>query len=217
MKRLRSKHDLLKRLDEDYTTRFQEIQYLLTAVRKSTGSQQAALARAILPMAYAHWEGFVKEGASCYLNYVTSKIRSNSKTCSQLNPALLSTWAWRLGIDPQSLSLSNFIEATAKVIWLPDAIPDLSIDTIPKEHGILDSLLLKKLCKILSIDFGCFALREKFIDIILAGKRHLVAHGILTPITLSELEQITKGTVDLLQVFKNELENLVARDAFLAA
>ena len=62
--------DLSSHLYEDFTWRLREIHALRKSLEAARDVYQDAIARASLAILYAHWEGYVKVCAECYLGYV---------------------------------------------------------------------------------------------------------------------------------------------------
>jgi hypothetical protein len=71
MKRIRSATDLQAELDGEFSWRVQELQNLKQAVAQRGELIQQTLLRAAIPILYAHWEGFVMNGASIYASYLS--------------------------------------------------------------------------------------------------------------------------------------------------
>ncbi len=74
---------LLENLDEDFSWRIKELNIIKNKIPRVKNSsvrddEQDALIRAGITILYAHWEGFVKFAADCYLNYVSlRKLKHN--------------------------------------------------------------------------------------------------------------------------------------------
>src|SRR5580698_1686330 len=98
MSRLRTKSAVVSRIDGAYARRLSELEYLKTIVFKAKGAAQDSVVRAAYPMVYAHWEGFVKEATSAYLEYVSNVVGIKKLHKSKVMPSLLSGWAWHSGV-----------------------------------------------------------------------------------------------------------------------
>ena len=64
---------LQKNLDEDMAWRIRELSILKTKIPRQKGTEQDVLIRAGITTLYAHWEGFIKYAAECYLQFVSLK------------------------------------------------------------------------------------------------------------------------------------------------
>jgi hypothetical protein len=77
------------------------------------------------------------------------------------------------------------------------------------------SRLFKQLCPLIAVDYSRFATREKFIDEVLAGRRHPIGHGALGPISADDFETARNEGLALMRQYKDEIENLVVTDGFV--
>lgn len=72
MKKPRTSLQLQEALDNEFAWRQVEINALRQSVRHLNGQGQRSVLRAAVPILYAHWEGFVKEGVCLYVRYLSS-------------------------------------------------------------------------------------------------------------------------------------------------
>ena len=73
MAKIRTIQDLQDALDKELSWRIFELSHLRKALALPGQKEQASLIRASVAMLYAHWEGFIKQSASYYLDYVNRK------------------------------------------------------------------------------------------------------------------------------------------------
>jgi hypothetical protein len=71
--KLRTSDDILDALNAAYGWRLQELSSINSLMRKSTGRAASPLIRAGIPILYAHWEGFVKQSAIAFADYLSSQ------------------------------------------------------------------------------------------------------------------------------------------------
>src|SRR5690606_4907309 len=64
---------LSNKVTEEFSWRRKELTLLKSKIPETKNSLQTAMIRAILPLLYAHWEGFIKITLSYYLEYVSNK------------------------------------------------------------------------------------------------------------------------------------------------
>jgi MAE_28990/MAE_18760-like HEPN len=67
--------DLSRRLYDDFTWRREELSALksLIATNGFSSNKNNALLRSGITILYAHWEGYIKEAGTCYLEFVSRK------------------------------------------------------------------------------------------------------------------------------------------------
>uniref|UniRef100_UPI0004A3AE3E MAE_28990/MAE_18760 family HEPN-like nuclease n=1 Tax=Vibrio parahaemolyticus TaxID=670 RepID=UPI0004A3AE3E len=71
MSKIRTVEALVDKLDKELSWRRLEISAIKTGIRKAKGNVCKAYIRSAIPLVYAHWEGFIKESASLYLEFVS--------------------------------------------------------------------------------------------------------------------------------------------------
>ena len=65
-------------LDGDLVWRTKELSIFRKTIPTQEGAKQTVLIRAGIPLLYAHWEGFIKYAAECYLQFVAlQKLKHN--------------------------------------------------------------------------------------------------------------------------------------------
>jgi hypothetical protein len=186
---------LVDDLDSDLANRRREIADLRHMVRASMDPRRSLLARSCHVMAYSHWEGFVKGAVRRYIEYVQSR----GLYVGDLNTGL------------QGLALRDAVRTAAQ--------PERSVDEVVgllaaiDERGTLpfavDADMVVKTGNLtaatLQSILGCagltylekYQMRENFIDEVLCGRRHRIAHGGWQPITADEARAVASDVLDL--------------------
>lgn len=175
---IRTIDELADRLDEGLAWRRIELQALKAAItdaeRQSPGSPLSrALARSGLAMLYAHWEGYVKDSCTAYVEFIAKRrIR-----CDELSDGLLRAVL-------ESLSKRAITGDEEALLALVDAIrrPADARARIPKATMVdtKSNLRFKVLSDILiRIGFSAdtFSTKDKLIDVSLCDRRNSIAHG----------------------------------------
>jgi hypothetical protein len=175
---VRTVEELADRLDEGIAWRRIELQALKAAVsdaeKQSPGSPLSrALARSGMAMLYAHWEGYVKDSCTAYVEFIAKR----RLRCDELSDGLLRTVL-------ESLSRRTVTGDEEALLTLVDVVrrPSDARARIPKLTMIdtKSNLRFKVLCEILNqIGFSADAFRtkDKLIDVSLCDRRNSIAHG----------------------------------------
>lgn len=203
---------VIDKLDEQLGRRRRELVDLRMLAADATGVQGQALRRASHLMAYAHWEGFAKFSLEVYLQYICDR-----------GPA-----AQLLRLELQALNLLQAVKSVAaegvspsNVLQLMQAIDVRTKSPFavrPRDHlrtGNLSSSNFRILlngCALEYLDY--YALREKFIDEVLCGRRHRIAHGELEPVTTSALSEVVDGVIGLCDQLNEQLQNALVYDHY---
>lgn len=169
--------------------------------------------RIAVVMAYAHWEGFVKEAASCYLHLVTHKTRSLGSLAQNFQ-ALACRQELATGqnatkrIGPHIAIVKRLTDDISNSVRLD---PDTAIDT----ESNLNSKVFENICDSLGIDYkGTWSTSGPFIDDLFTTRCGL-AHGeIFTPAPdiAAEFVRFTLGALD---TFGAQVENAAILQAYL--
>lgn len=75
---------LVDNLDNDLAWRIKELSIIKNKIPQAKNNEQEALIRAGVTILYAHWEGFVKNAAECYLNFVSLRRLKQAGTSIML-------------------------------------------------------------------------------------------------------------------------------------
>lgn len=175
---VRTVDELEDRLDEGMAWRRVELQALKAAIsdaeqRSPASPLTRALARSGITMLYAHWEGYVKDSCSAYVEFITvRRLR-----CDELSDGLLRTVLESLGkkaVAGDEEALQALFDAVRRPTDSRARIPKTSmVDT-------KSNLRFKVLCDILlQIGFSAetFHTKDKLIDKSLCDRRNSIAHG----------------------------------------
>lgn len=193
-------------LENDLVWRKRELtaaKLLLPTLKKQ---QQEVMLRASICLLYAHWEGYIKKGATAYIDFVARKKLKYTELSVNfiglaLRKALKEAGLSRKARDHQEivrLFLSNFTDEVA--ISSEDSIDAQSNLTFAVFENILDTL---------GVDYSKYATKSTMIDSQLVYRRNGIAHGERIAINLSDYEQLHNEVIALVEAFKTDIENAV--------
>jgi hypothetical protein len=211
--KVRSQLELDGLLDNDLGWRKQELATILSVLASNKRKhERSALIRAAVCMLYAHWEGFAKAGAVAYLTYVLHQ----GKRLSELKPgfALLeSAGDFKSSIQARSLGRFCRIFNDAEVSEVNCTFrPEICIET----RSNLDSSSLRDLFSVTAMRYTrWWQTKEKWIDAVLIGRRNKVAHGESLYLTIDEIDDMHKITVEILEGLKTDIMNAATQSEYL--
>lgn len=214
--KIRSKDDLLRVADEDRAWRIMEIAQLKSsAFSSSLGmANRNAIRRAIFPMAYAHWEGYVKKVGQAYVDYVaTSKPK-----LKDLSPSFQSLYfSVENSMDLKRANRSALIPIIKRLETGKEDRIHIRTKDIVSTQSNLSSVVLEDICVNLGLDFKIYNDFISFFDKVLLAKRNGIAHGEYIPFNERDIEEISQKTVICIDIFKWQIEDEVARDGYTVA
>lgn len=194
--------DLASQLSKDLYWRIKEISDLKSAVLNSDRVARPALLRALVTIAYAHWEGHIRFSAQKYLLHISLRKLAYSSLHRQF---------LRNSFLPQLTAIAQ--KSTRERGELLDAILDSGEkrfsqvnESLINTKSNLNSEVLGDICRVCGIDASIFSQFENFIDVILLKRRNPIAHGEDTFIDLEDLNTLTDQTVNLMRLFSNDLQ-----------
>jgi predicted RNA-binding protein associated with RNAse of E/G family len=166
----------------------------------------------MLALCYAHWEGSIRYAAKTYLDYIAiKKIRYRD-----LNPQFTKNiFINRIGNYYQSRPpFQERCSLVEDVLGSGESRFSKADHEIVNTRSNLNSLVLSDICLVCGIDRSIFTEKDHFIDVFLLKRRNEIAHGEGTFIDLDDLDELAEGTIELIRMFGDALENIIYTDAY---
>jgi len=188
-----------------------QIKFLATAPGFEDDARDT-LVRGAVTLLYAHWEGFVKDAATAYLEYVSRQDRS----CEEMNVnfvALAMKARFHEAKEPHVAA--KFIEVaqfflsglgeTFKVKW------DHAIDT----QSNLKAKVFQEIVLTLGLDYAKYDTKENLIDEKLLGTRNKIAHGEYLAIDSTQYIELHDEVTTLMDRFGDEIMDAAQNKKYL--
>jgi hypothetical protein len=202
---LKSQEQLIDFLAEKSQIRRRELFTFSRLLKSKRQHELNIICRSSIVIAYANWEGFVKEAATAYVDYVACK----SLVFNRLSPnfqaiacrtMLLDASRATKRITPHLKVVTQFISNSSKTVQIN---PDSAIDT----ESNLNADVLENICITVGIDYHSrWSTWGPFVDE-LVKNRCSIAHGtLLTPDEVYALEGIN-FVEQAITWFKTDIEN----------
>ncbi|WP_282778452.1 MAE_28990/MAE_18760 family HEPN-like nuclease [Nocardia sp. CC201C] len=171
------------------------------------------ISRAAIVLAYAHWEGFVKESSGKYLKLVSDQRIPVSDLHISLQAACLSSHFKRVqgsGKVKYLASILNDMDNRRCEVFRVE--PEKVIDT----ESNLSSTVFKDLISGLGLESrDLYDTRQAFIDEKLLRCRNMVAHGELVSYSTVEADERIDGVLVLLDAYADHLIEAARDEKFL--
>ncbi len=206
--------DLSDLFDQDLIWRRKELSDLKAAVKAADAAAKPVLLRAIVTMSYAHWEGYVRNCANRYFEYLTIRRRTYANLERQI---YVNTFLAR--IDALHQSRAN-LEARCKLV--NDILDGMTgtfkyvnpslIDT----KSNLNTDIIREICLICSVDSLHFETKRVFLDQFILKRRNAIAHGQNEFIQETGVDDLIAEILGLMQHFRSLLENKVYQKQYAA-
>ena len=212
MTKIRTANQLQDWWDEDFAWRVKEISFIRLAVKPARCDAQITLIRAGVALLYAHWEGFVKDSANAYVNYLSCQKLQSSELRSCFVALSLKKSIRDVGSSGKAEVAIAGLEAIVAGLGGPAQLPMRGISA----KSNLEAKVFQDIACWIGIDLARYEPRFRFVDSELVKRRHEIAHGSRSPLQLSgeSFEELAEGVVELLRWFKTDLEEALSRKAF---
>ncbi|MEN5394264.1 MAE_28990/MAE_18760 family HEPN-like nuclease [Stenotrophomonas sp. TWI377] len=202
-------------LNSDRVWRIRELSDLKAAIRRSDGIGRRVLLRALVTIAYAHWEGYVRLAAKNYLEFVATQ----TLRYAELHPQFLKNY-----FIPRLASLygskKNFGDSCRIVeeVLSGSALQFSKVDEgLVSTRSNLSSSVMSDICMVCGVDSSPYESQSAFIDKLLLDRRNAIAHGENAFIDDGQIDEIVDTTVTLMRSFGDQLENAAATASYRLA
>lgn len=214
MSKARTESDLSAQLDADFTSRLLELSDLKRAIRDADQNAQQVLLKALVAISYAHWEGHVKFAASKYFEYVALRRLPYASLQQQF---YVNSFLVRLGAFVANRpSLKSRCDLISEALNPGGASFSQVHPDLVNTGSNLKFEVLQNICLVCGIDATIFQPYETFIDVVLLRRRNSIAHGDESVVGVHEVDDLINGVVELMRLFRNQVENKVYTKAYLA-
>ena len=207
--KIRSKSELLDRIDDEYAWRFHEIVSMKTEIQsmKSSSRLLYPMVRSLVMLAYAHWEGFVKYATKYFLKYLSGLGLDQTQT----HPALIAS-SLNYALNYRGTAESNRLiyKLLTDTHFKPEYQEDAMVD--PKSN--LNFEVLEIISTNIGIDISALTIKSKKIDEIMLGRRNKMAHGEMDYLDKKYGIEVADISISIMSEFKNLLQNMIATDGF---
>ena len=209
---IRTTEQLSDTLSNDLAWRKKELSEMKSLVEARSFSDQRhkALVRSGVCILYSHWEGFVKFAANSYLEYIKSK----DLTYKELSNNFLAL--------AMKEKLKEAKDTNKPSLYMP--VCDFFLSELDQKCFLLKSAkiptknfsseILKEITDILGIDFSPYSTKSMLINM-LRQQRNNIAHGNYLIIDREEYIELHIKVIEMLNVFRNQIENAAIEKKFM--
>lgn len=211
MSKIRTVNQLQNTLDREFSWRLKEIATLKTVVRRSDFINKKTAVRAAIPLLYGHWEGFIKNAATQYIDFVNGQ----SLTYKELKSCFIV-----FGVKRKINDLVTSKKAELSISTL-DFIRDelnerakLKIESAIRTEFNLSSKVFANIACSIGLDTAKYESRFNLIDQSLLNRRNHIAHGEYLEIEPDGFRDLADEILVLLRAFKTDIENSVTLEEY---
>ena len=212
MSDIRTHSDLEHEMSAEFAWRKKELHTLKSMVENNEPEhKKKLLIRSAVTILYAHWEGFIKNVGTFYMQFVSRQQLRHS----DLSPCFL---AVVIGSMVQETGVSNRIKPSLEIVEFfrqeSAARSNLVWKSAVQTKSNLNSEVLREIVLSLGLDYSRFETKEKLLDEKLLANRNDIAHGKYLKVDQEEYLQLHQEILDMMQDFYNQVENASVTKAY---
>lgn len=200
--KIKTEEDLIEKLDEDFAWRRKELTSIYADIDLATTVKLNSQLRIGITILYAHWEGFIKNAADLYLNYIAIR---KLKYCD-LSPCFLALSLRKKLIDYQdtykALSHIKLIEFMKEGMDERASIP---YNNIIKTNSNLNFETLAEILCLIGLDYRQYEVSEFLINKRLVEQRNSIAHGQFLSVDKSDFEKLYNEIFRIMNDIKDKI------------
>lgn len=214
--KIRTLNQLTDILSAEMAWRKKELIYLKTLIEKNRYNQTIdTLLRSGVTLLYAHWEGFIKNSSTAYLEFVARQNLAYKDLAPNFIALAMKGEINKASINNSSISFTevvnfflNGLSSKCSLSW------ENSITT----KSNLSSAVFKEIIHTLGLDYyPVYELREKLIDKVLLHSRNNIAHGQYLEIDCDQyLKELHEKVLDTMQLFATQIINAASTQSYRA-
>jgi hypothetical protein len=218
MIKIRTLENLNQQLTDDLIWRKQELSALkaLIEIRSFSSRKHNTLLRSGITILYAHWEGYIKNTATRYLEFVSRQDLTYNELAIEFIAIVMKD---KLTSAKETNKATVFNDATKFILTQTGEKSSIPYKGIIRTKSNLSSSILREITCLLGLNYSFYQSKEKFIDEKLLNRRNLVAHGesldYLQSLDRETYIELQEQILTMMEDFRNQVENNAAQKLYL--
>lgn len=198
-------------MDAEFAWRAKELAEIRLAVKAASGSTRAMLIRAGIALLYAHWEGFVKNSSTLYVEYVNRRgLLYKDLQTSFIALGLRK----RLNEATETKKHSIRMSAVEFVLSEIEKRAELPVRSAIQTRSNLNSEVFENIGTICGITLARYEPYYNLVDESLLKRRNAIAHGEYLDLGADEYLALSDEVRKLMRWYKDDIDNAAATGAY---
>lgn len=210
MKIFKSKMQLEDFLSQQLSWRRKELHDLKSILRENRNTTGLKpLTKGAIVLAYAHWEGYIKEVSEAYLSYISFREFARNEVADNF---------LALSVINNIKTKNKFTDCITDITCLissPQEKCKIPTKNIIDAESNLNSDVLKKIMDILGLDFSYFETKRYFVDKELLGKRNQIAHGEDRNVNMKDYTELADFVISSMDNYRTIIQNAINMKTYL--
>lgn len=210
-KGIRTLNGLQDALDKEISWRLKEIADMKLAVRQIESIKKKTVVRAGTPLLYAHWEGFIKNAAKFYLEYVDYQGHNYEELANCFVIIGLKKKLVGIAQSKQANANNEALEFIRREMGSKSC---LTLDSAIRTESNLSSSVFENICYSVGISHSWYETKYNLIDESLLKRRNMIAHGEYLDLNEEQYRDLADEVIGLLRNFKTDVENAASLKSY---
>jgi hypothetical protein len=212
--KVRSESELEDCIAKEYSWRQKELTNFKNTAFSSRKSHRNMLIKMFIVLLYSHWEGFIKNTAIAYCEFLNSKsmkyheLQNNFKVYCILNN-------FESGHFPYKRFNAYIDIINLLSDYRMDDILYIDYQKYIDTQSNLNSNVLKDIIQKIGFSYTEYELHANLIDETFLKLRNAIAHGEYREIDEETVEELYEKIINLINCFKNQILNAVCSKSYL--
>ncbi|MFE9249878.1 MAE_28990/MAE_18760 family HEPN-like nuclease [Streptomyces sp. NPDC007088] len=212
MAAIRTIDHLESSLTEDLKWRTHEMQLWEQVAASCRTHEVAGILRGGLALVYAHWEGYIKEGARAYLEYISRKGLKVGELRSEIAAVSLRSKLGQGETSKHSASHTEIVDLLRGADSLPADLPYTSATIRTRSNLKFD--VFADIMHSIGCDASRHEIYQSTIDKRLLKYRNDIAHGREEYVRLADWIDIRDRVLLILKDVRNQISNAAANEDY---
>lgn len=179
-------------------------------VSTAENERQRALIRGAMALLYAHWEGFVKNAATFYLNYVSLRGLPYRDLAANFVGLAIKHRLDEAADSRKAAAYTSVAEMFRSSLQQRAKLPYDVVNT----QSNLSTKVFTNILSMVGVSDLPYAGQQKPVIERLLYVRNNIAHGQPLIVGLEQFEQLHLSVINLLNLFRNDIQNAALLERF---
>ncbi len=209
--KIRNATQFIRAIGDEFSWRHKELLDMRLLTKTSSFANQHVLIRAGVPLAYAHWEGFIKTSSELLLNFVSNQGLQNKELSDPYFTHSVKTHIVSVLESTRALTVSD---AACFVRDAANRKADIRHRNYVDTSSNLSSDVFEQIARSLGVNLTPYRHYFPYIDETIVNGRNKIAHGEYMQLTVLDFHALVDRVSDLVRMYKTDLENIVINKKF---
>ncbi len=211
--KIRSESELEQRIDNEYSWRRKELTNFKNTAFTSRNAHRNTLVKMLVVLLYSHWEGFIKNTAVFYCEFLNGKsikycdLEDNFKAYCILN---------KFNGNFPYKKFSSYIDVINIINSNMNDKLNINTEKYVDTKSNLNSDVLKDIVQKLGFNYSEYELQENLIDNTFLNLRNAIAHGEYREIDENTVKELYDEIINLIDCFKNQISTSIYNKNYLS-